>query len=211
MFPKRGAIALALTAIGLAFLLSFKTPAQTPLTAAGARGLGSTGGVGGGASSGATEGQNGIANGNGSLPGVGSGAGGSASSGGTSRPGSGSSSSGPGASSPSPAGGSTSGGPSSGGSGATASGTFTGSAVSTRYGEVQVQVTLRGGRIVAITALQLPQNDFRSFRISQAAEPLLRNEALQAQSANIDILSGATYTSMGYAQSLQAALDQAGA
>jgi uncharacterized protein with FMN-binding domain len=55
----------------------------------------------------------------------------------------------------------------------------------------------------------LPSDRDRSLRISQQAEPLLRNEALQAQSANVDLLSGATYTSEGYARSLQGALDKA--
>jgi uncharacterized protein with FMN-binding domain len=88
-------------------------------------------------------------------------------------------------------------------------GTVTGDTVSTRFGDVQVQVTISGGAITAVTALQLPSNDSHSARISQAAEPILRQEALTAQSASIDLLSGATYTSDAYAQSLQSALDQA--
>ena len=90
-------------------------------------------------------------------------------------------------------------------------GTVTGSVVQTRFGDVQVQVTISGGAITDVTALQLPSNDPHSSRISQAAEPLLRESALAAQSANIDLLSGATYTSNAYAQSLQSALDQAAA
>ena len=66
-----------------------------------------------------------------------------------------------------------------------------------------------GGQITDVAALQLPSGG-RSGRISRAVEPILREEALQAQSANIDTVSGATYTSLAYAQSLQAALDQAG-
>ena len=93
--------------------------------------------------------------------------------------------------------------------GAYADGTFTGSVISTRYGDVQVQVTTSGGAISAVTALSLPDRDGHSARISQAAEPLLREEALTAQSAQIDLLSGATYTSEGYVESLQSALDQA--
>ena len=88
-------------------------------------------------------------------------------------------------------------------------GTVTGDVVSTRFGDVQVQVTIAGGSITDVTALQLPSGDPRSSRISQAAEPLLRESALSAQSANIDLLSGATYTSSAYAESLQSALDQA--
>ncbi|HEX5149408.1 MAG TPA: FMN-binding protein [Candidatus Limnocylindrales bacterium] len=88
-------------------------------------------------------------------------------------------------------------------------GTVTGDTISTRFGDVQVQVTISGGVITDVTALQLPSNDGHSARISQAAEPILRQEALTAQSASIDLLSGATYTSDAYAQSLQSALDQA--
>ena len=62
-----------------------------------------------------------------------------------------------------------------------------------------------------VTALELPSRDGRSSRISQAAAPILREEALTAQDANIDLLSGATYTSRAYEQSLQSALDQAAA
>jgi uncharacterized protein with FMN-binding domain len=92
---------------------------------------------------------------------------------------------------------------------ALANGTDTGSVVQTRFGPVQVQVTIAGGRITDVTALQLPNDRQRSAEISQIAEPMLRSEALTAQSAQIDLISGATYTSDAYAQSLQSALDQA--
>ena len=85
-----------------------------------------------------------------------------------------------------------------------------GPVVDTRYGPVQVEVTLDGSTITAIAAIQLPGGDRRSEQISNRAEPTLQSEALQAQSANIDGVSGATYTSEGYARSLQAALDDAG-
>ena len=85
-----------------------------------------------------------------------------------------------------------------------------GPVVDTRYGPVQVEVTLDGSTITAIAAIQLPGGDRRSEQISNRAEPTLQSEALQAQSANIDGVSGATYTSDAYAQSLQAALDDAG-
>jgi FMN-binding domain len=85
----------------------------------------------------------------------------------------------------------------------------TGPDVPNRYGDVQVQVTLSGGKITDVTALQLPFDRQRSNEISQIAGPMLRSEVLQVQSANIDIISGATYTSQSYAQSVQAALDQA--
>jgi uncharacterized protein with FMN-binding domain len=75
---------------------------------------------------------------------------------------------------------------------------------------VQVRVVVSGGRLVDVEALQLPNDRSRSVRISADAGPRLRNEALQAQSANINTVSGATYTSDGYAQSLQSALDRAG-
>jgi uncharacterized protein with FMN-binding domain len=93
----------------------------------------------------------------------------------------------------------------------TANGTVTGPVVDTQYGPVQVAVTFSNGKITDIAAVQLPSDRMRSAQISQYAEPILRQEALQAQSAQIDLVSGATYTSAGYEQSLQAVLDQAGA
>jgi uncharacterized protein with FMN-binding domain len=90
-----------------------------------------------------------------------------------------------------------------------ASRTVDGPIVRTAYGDVQVRVTLQGKKIVDIAALKLPNDRARSERISEQAGPLLRSEALQAQSANIDLLSGASYTSTGYARSLQGALDKA--
>jgi uncharacterized protein with FMN-binding domain len=86
------------------------------------------------------------------------------------------------------------------------SGTFTGPAVDVSYGLVQVQVTITGGRLTDVKAVQLPSDRSRSRSISSRAAPILRGEALAAQSANIDGVSGATYTSQGYAQSLQGAL-----
>jgi uncharacterized protein with FMN-binding domain len=88
------------------------------------------------------------------------------------------------------------------------SGTFTGVAVQDPYGQVQVQVTMTGGKITDVTALQLPSQG-RSGFISQSVAPILQGEAISAQSASIDTVSGATYTSQAYAQSLQSALDQA--
>ncbi len=88
------------------------------------------------------------------------------------------------------------------------SGTFTGSVVQEPYGLVQVKVTLAGGKITDVTAVELPTHG-RSGFISQTVAPILQGEVLSAQSANIDIVSGATYTSEAYAQSLQSALDQA--
>ena len=88
-------------------------------------------------------------------------------------------------------------------------GTVTGPALDTRYGPVQVQVTIASGKVTTITALQLPFDRSRSAEISQYAEPILRSEALKAQNAQIDLVSGATYTSDAYARSLQGALDRA--
>jgi uncharacterized protein with FMN-binding domain len=78
------------------------------------------------------------------------------------------------------------------------------------YGTVQVRVTLQGTRITDVTPLQMPVDRQYSAELSQQAAPLLLQEVLQAQSAQIDILGGASYTSQSYAQSLQSALDKAG-
>lgn len=88
--------------------------------------------------------------------------------------------------------------------------TVDGPDVLTRYGDVQVRVVLQGHRLDDVEALALPSDRQRSAEISRYAGPRLRQEALQAQSANIDLVSGASYTSEGYAQSLQGALDAAG-
>ena len=88
--------------------------------------------------------------------------------------------------------------------------TVTGSSVMTRYGSVQVEVTVANGKITDITELAMPNNDGRSMMISQQAGPMLRNQALKANSAKINGVSGATFTTMGYEQSLQSALDQLG-
>ena len=90
-----------------------------------------------------------------------------------------------------------------------ASRTVDGPVVNTRYGPVQVRVTVEGTKIVDVQALELPSDRSKSQRISQAAGPLLRTEVLQAQTAKIHVVSGASYTSTGYAQSLQGALDLA--
>jgi uncharacterized protein with FMN-binding domain len=88
--------------------------------------------------------------------------------------------------------------------------TVTGDDFPNQYGDVQVQVVVQGHQIVDVQALQLPSSHQRSQEISQQAEPILRQEALQAQNAQIDLLSGATFTSESYAESLQSALDHAG-
>jgi uncharacterized protein with FMN-binding domain len=92
---------------------------------------------------------------------------------------------------------------------AAANGVFTGSDVPNRFGDVQVRVVITNGRITDIQALRLPSDRAQSAYISQVAGPMLRTEALNAQSASIDIISGATYTSDSYGQSLETALQQA--
>jgi uncharacterized protein with FMN-binding domain len=90
------------------------------------------------------------------------------------------------------------------------SGTFTGASESTDFGPVQVSATVSGGKLTDVTVLQVPDNGGYEQQIVQVALPELKSEALSAQNANIDVVSGATYTSQGYAESLQSALDQAG-
>ncbi|MGW2959737.1 FMN-binding protein [Streptomyces sp. NPDC001220] len=97
-----------------------------------------------------------------------------------------------------------------GSGGATGTRTVTGDTVQTRWGPVQVRVTIKSGKITDVTALQYPQDNPRDQQINDYALPQLRSEALTAQSARIDTVSGATYTSEGYQQSLQSALDSAG-
>ena len=87
--------------------------------------------------------------------------------------------------------------------------TINGAAVDTRYGPVQVQITLSGSRIVSSDAIVYPQESGRDQEINSRAIPQLNQETVQAQSASIDTVSGATYTSDGYRQSLQSALDAA--
>ncbi|MCY7420045.1 MAG: FMN-binding protein, partial [Chloroflexi bacterium] len=81
--------------------------------------------------------------------------------------------------------------------------------VSTHYGTVQVELTITDGTITDVQALQLPNDRQYSAEISDYVAPYLRKMVLQAQNANIDIISGATYTSTGYAKSVQSALNNA--
>ena len=160
MFPKRGAVALVTTVLGLVLLLSFKTPDVTTVDAT-VEAVGSAG--------------------LNPAPTSGSSGGGTAGAHASAAPAT--------------------------TSAATAT-TITGSTVSTRYGDVAVEVTVASGKITAVEAVSLPSGG-RSGQISAYAGPVLASEALTAQSASIDIVSGATYTSQAYAQSLQSALDQA--
>ncbi|WP_341927145.1 FMN-binding protein [Nocardioides psychrotolerans] len=95
------------------------------------------------------------------------------------------------------------------GTGSTSSRTVTGDAVDTRYGPVQVQVTVDAGALTEVSVLQYPSGNHEDEQINGYALPILVDETISAQSAQIDMVSGATYTSEGYLQSLQSALDQA--
>ena len=88
--------------------------------------------------------------------------------------------------------------------------TVTGAEAQTRFGPVQVQITVSGGTVTRVTAVEYPQNDPRDVQINSFAIPQLDQEATAAKSSSIDIGSGATYTSQGYVEALQSALDQAG-
>ena len=94
----------------------------------------------------------------------------------------------------------------------TAAGTRTalGADVQYRYGELELQVTATGGRITNVQPAIDTAFDPRSSQVNSYAEPLLQSQTLQAQSANINGVSGATFTSQAYVQSLQAALDKLG-
>ncbi|MDN3496789.1 FMN-binding protein [Planococcus sp. APC 4015] len=90
-------------------------------------------------------------------------------------------------------------------------GTYLGSATNTRYGPVQVRVTINGGVIADVQVPEYPNSNSKDRQINERALPTLMSETTAAQSADIDTVSGATYTSEGYLQSLQSALDQAAA
>jgi uncharacterized protein with FMN-binding domain len=74
---------------------------------------------------------------------------------------------------------------------------------------VQVQITVSGGKITSANVVQVPQESSHDIRINSQAVPILNQEVVQAQSAHIDSVSGATYTSDGYTRSLQSAIDAA--
>jgi uncharacterized protein with FMN-binding domain len=99
----------------------------------------------------------------------------------------------------------------SGSSGSPKSSTVTGSVVDTEWGPVQVQITLSGNSIAAVNVLQYPSGNPKDDEINAQALPILIDETKQSGSAQIDMVSGATVTSTGYIQSLQSALDKAGA
>jgi len=89
------------------------------------------------------------------------------------------------------------------------SSTFTGDVAETRWGPVQVRITVQGRKIVQSQAVQYPQSNGRDWQINSYALPVLDQEVVQQQAAAIDTVSGATVTSDGYLQSLQSAIDQA--
>ncbi|MDG6104272.1 FMN-binding protein [Dactylosporangium aurantiacum] len=88
-------------------------------------------------------------------------------------------------------------------------GTHLGATFTNPYGPVQVRIEVRGGRLVDVVPVRLPTAAARGIEIGMRAGPVLREQALQRQSADLDTVSGATYTSDGYRRSLQSALDAA--
>ena len=185
MFPKRGAIALVTTALALVLLLSFKTPDTIRVASAISGGVAAVPG----ATATATAAPSTMA-----APTPGTAGGTDSTAMATPAPTT------PATALPAPTAAT---GP------ATGTATLTGSTVSTRYGDVAVQITVTNGQITDVQAVALPTHG-HSGEISNEVAPILASEALHAQSATIDIVSGATYTSRAYAKSLQSAIDQAG-
>ncbi|MDT4917367.1 MAG: hypothetical protein QOI15_2986 [Pseudonocardiales bacterium] len=95
-------------------------------------------------------------------------------------------------------------------SNASTSKTITGDSIDTQWGPVQVRITVTNGKLASVTAIDYPWNNGRDEEINSYAVPALNQEALAAGSAQIDMISGATYTSTGYINSLQSALNKAG-
>lgn len=93
---------------------------------------------------------------------------------------------------------------------ATGAVTVQGATENTRYGNVQIQLTVDNSTITDVTALQYPNTDRKDQQINSRAIPQLVNQVLSAQSAQIDGVSGATYTTDGFVASVQSALDAAG-
>jgi len=96
------------------------------------------------------------------------------------------------------------------GTGTAQTATVTGSSTDTRWGPVQVQITVANGEITDVTVVEYPTGNSKDRQINARALPVLVQETLDAQSADIDMVSGATVTSEGYIGSLQSALDEAG-
>jgi uncharacterized protein with FMN-binding domain len=96
------------------------------------------------------------------------------------------------------------------GSGTDPAGTVDGPVISTRWGPVQVRITTDGSTLTGVEVLQYPTGNGKDQEINDYALPILVSETMDAESADIDMVSGATVTSEGYVESLQAALDEAG-
>lgn len=88
-------------------------------------------------------------------------------------------------------------------------GSYTGSVADAFYGNIQVQVTISGGKITDVQFLQYPNDSPNSRYINQQADPMLKQEAIQSQNAHVDTITGATDSSLAFVQSLSAALNQA--
>lgn len=88
-------------------------------------------------------------------------------------------------------------------------GSFAGDVVQTEFGPVQVEITVTDGAVTDAVATQYPTQDRKSVQINSYAVPTLESETISAQSASLHLVSGATYTSNAYIQSLQSALDEA--
>jgi uncharacterized protein with FMN-binding domain len=88
-------------------------------------------------------------------------------------------------------------------------GTYTGSVADAFYGNIQVQATIANGKITNVQFLQYPNDNPTSMAINQQADPMLAQEAIQKQSATVDIVSGATQSSQAFIESMQSALSQA--
>ncbi len=88
-------------------------------------------------------------------------------------------------------------------------GSYTGDVIDALYGNIQVQTVIQGGKIADIQFLQYPNDRTHSIRINQDAMPILKSEAIQAQSAQVDVVSGATDSSQAFVQSLQSTLIKA--
>jgi len=177
---RRIILAIVSTAAALVFLLTFKTHSSSVVTPPAAVG------TPGGASAGGGSGQGGSGTASGART----------SSGATPAP----SSTGSGAT-PAPS--------STGGSSTTSAKTVTGDPADTMYGPVQVQITVKNGKLTGVDAIEYPTGTPRDEQINAYAIPQLTQEALTAGSAKIDAVSGASYTSQGYITSLQSALDKA--
>lgn len=184
---RRAILALGGTIAGLALLLSFKSHGTTQ---------GATAATGTPSASSPAQ-QGGSANASGASPGSGA-------------AGAGGGSANPGGSSANPGGSANSGGTAAGGGQAgPATRTLTGAVDNTQYGPMQIALTLTGQRITKVTVLQRTNTGSESNQIDSFAIPKLTSETLTAQSAKIDAVSGATYTSAGYIKSLQSAVDKA--